>query len=34
MVACGRGVFRDGSPISECSLKDKDIYFKDGHSCA
>lgn len=26
------GVSRDGSPISECSPKDKDIYFKD--SCA
>ena len=28
------GVARDGSPVSERSPKDKDIYFKDSRSCA
>lgn len=28
------GVSRDGSPISEHSPKDKDIYFKDSRNCA
>lgn len=28
------GVSGDGSPISECSSKDKDTYCKDSSSCA
>ena len=34
MAACGCGCSRDGSSVSDCSPKDKDIYHKDSSSCA